>query len=199
MMLDITIRTASNGAKSLDDVMRYLYDEFYKKNRNFGPADFQKAAELMAGRSLQDFFDKYVAGEAEIDYAGIMSGIGLKVEVTQPGKNRAYIGADTAEEGGRLTIRTVTVGTPAYEQGLNSGDQIVAIDGYRATSQFMQTYIADKKPGDTVRLTIFRFDRIRDVNFVLGANLRQEYSFAPVESPTEQQRKLYREYFRSEL
>ncbi len=199
MMLDITIRTASNGAKSLDDVMRYLYDEFYKKNRNFGPADFQKASELMAGRSLQDFFDKYVAGEAEIDYDGIMRGIGLKVEVAQPGKNRAYIGADTAEEGGRLTIRTVTAGTPAYEQGLNTGDQIVAIDGYRATSPFLQTYIADKKPGDMVRLTLFRFDRMRDVNFVLGANLRQEYSFAPVESPTEQQRKLYREYFRSEL
>lgn len=199
MMLDITIRTSSNGAKSLDDVMRYLYDEFYKKNRNFGPADFQKASELMAGKSLQDFFDKYVAGKAEIDYASIVSGIGLKVEVTQPGKTRAYIGADTAEEAGRLMIRTVTAGTPAYEQGLNIGDQIVAIDGYRATSQFMQTYIADKKPGDTVRLTLFRFDRIRDVNFVLGANLRQEYSFAPVDSPTEAQRKLYREYFRSEL
>ena len=199
MMLDITIRTSSNGAKSLDDVMRYLYDEFYKKNRNFGPSDFQKAAELMAGGSLQDFFDKYVAGEAEIDYAGIRAGIGLKVVVTQPGKNRAYIGADTAEENGRLTIRTVTAGTPAYEQGLNSGDQIVAIDGYRATSQFMQSYVADKKPGETVRLTLFRFDRIRDVNFVLGANLRQEYSLAPVDSPTEQQRKLYREYLRSEL
>ena len=96
-------------------------------------------------------------------------------------------------------IRTVTAGTPAYEQGLNTGDQIVAVDGYRASSQFMQTYIAEKKPGDTVRLTLFRFDRMRDINFVLGSNLRKEYSFAPVESPTEAQRKLYREYFRSEL
>ena len=128
-----------------------------------------------------------------------MSAIGIKVDITQPGKNRAYIGADTADEAGRLTIRSVVAGTPAYEQGLNNGDQIVAVDGNRATSQFMQTYIADKKPGDTVRLTLFRFDRIRDVSFVLGANLKQEYSFAPVDSPTEAQRKLYREYFRSEL
>jgi predicted metalloprotease with PDZ domain len=179
--------------------MRHLYNEFYKKGRNYSPEDFQKASEMMAGRSLDDFFAKYVRGEGEIDYAGIMSGIGLKVEVTQPGKNRAYIGADTADENGRLTIRSVTAGTPAYDQGLNNGDQIVAVDGNRASSQFMQTYIADKKVGDTVRLTIFRFDRLRDVNFVLGANLRQEYSFAPVDSPTEAQRKLYREYFKSEL
>jgi predicted metalloprotease with PDZ domain len=199
MMLDITIRTSSNGTKSLDDVLKYLYDEFYKKNKNFTPADFQKASEMAAGKSLQDFFDKYVAGEGEIDYAGILAGIGLKVEVTQPGKNRGYIGADTAEEAGRLMIRTVTAGTPAYDQGLNTGDQIVAVDGYRASSQFMQTYIAEKKVGDTIRLTLFRFDKLREVNFVLGANLRQEYSFAPVDSPTEQQRKLYRDYFKSEL
>jgi hypothetical protein len=63
----------------------------------------------------------------------------------------------------------------------------------------MQTYIAEKKIGDTIRLTLFRFDKLREVNFVLGANLRQEYSFAPVDSPTEQQRKLYRDYFKSEL
>lgn len=199
MMLDITIRTSSNGTKSLDDVLKYLYDEFYKKNKNFTPADFQKASEMAAGKSLQEFFDKYVAGEGEIDYAGILSGIGLKVEVSQPGKNRPYIGADTADEAGRLMIRTVTAGTPAYDQGLNTGDQIVAVDGYRASSQFMQTYIAEKKVGDTIRLTLFRFDKLRDVNFVLGANTRQEYSFAPVDSPTEQQRKLYRDYFRSEL
>ncbi|MEQ1763200.1 MAG: PDZ domain-containing protein, partial [Pyrinomonadaceae bacterium] len=196
MMLDLTIRGASNGTKSLDDVMLHLYNEFYKKGRNYTPEDYQKVSEMMAGRSLNDFFSKYVRGEGEIDYASIMSPFGLKVDVNQPGKSRPYIGADTADEAGRLMIRTVSTGTPAYDQGLNTGDQIVAIDGNRASTQFMQTYIAEKKPGDTVRLTLFRFDRLRDVNFVLGANLRQEYSFAPVESPTEAQRKLYREYFR---
>jgi predicted metalloprotease with PDZ domain len=179
--------------------MRHLYDEFYKKNRNFAPEDFQKVSEMMAGRSLEDFFSKYVRGEAEIDYAGILAPIGIKVEVSEPGRNRAYIGADTAETEGRLTIRTVPAGTPAYEQGLNTGDQIVAIDGYRASSQFLQTYLGEKKPGDTVRLTLFRFDRLRDVNFVLGPNLRQEVSLSPVDSPTEAQRRLYGEYFRSEL
>ena len=199
MMLDITIRTASNGAKSLDNVMGHLYDEFYKKNRNFTPEDYQKVSEMMAGRSLEDFFSKYVRGEAEIDYAAIMAPIGIKVEIAQPNKNRAYIGADTAEENGRLNIRTVPAGTPAYDQGLNTGDQIVAIDGNRASTQFLQTYLGEKKPGDKVRLTLFRFDRIRDVDFTLGGNMRTEVSFAPVASPTEDQKRLYRDYLKSEL
>ena len=89
MMLDIVIRTASGGAKSLDDVMRHLYNEFYKKNRNYTPEDFQKAAELAAGKSLDDFFSKYVRGEAEIDFAGILRGIGLQLAIGRIGKDES--------------------------------------------------------------------------------------------------------------
>src|SRR6185369_9087170 len=62
LLLDLEIRKRSNGTKSLDDVMRYLLTEFYKKDRNYGSADFQKACELMAGSSLDEFFAKYVRG-----------------------------------------------------------------------------------------------------------------------------------------
>lgn len=123
----------------------------------------------------------------------------MKLEGSQSNRGRAYIGADTVEENGRLTIRSVPAGTPAYEQGLNTGDQIVAIDGYRAGSQFLQTYIGEKKPNDTVRLTIFRFDKLRDITFTLGVSGRIDYSFSPVDSPTESQKVLYRGYFNSEL
>jgi predicted metalloprotease with PDZ domain len=199
MMLDITIRTASGGARSLDTVMRYLYDEFYKKNRNFTPADFQKASEIAAGKSLEDFFSKYVRGEAEIDFKGILSGVGLELEVDDAAANRAYIGADLAEDNTGLKITRVPADTPAYEQGLNTGDQIVAIDGYRASNSFLQSYLGEKKPGDSVKLTVFRFDKLRDIAFKLGTNQRRGLSIKPVDKPTELQRKLYREYMRAEL
>jgi predicted metalloprotease with PDZ domain len=199
MMLDIVIRTESRGTKSLDDVMRYLYDEFYKKNKNYTPEDFQKAAELAAGKGLEDFFAKYVRGEAEIDFSGILGGIGLQLASDESGKGKAYIGADLTEENNRLNIRSIPADTPAYEQGLNTGDQILAIDGYRASTAFLTSYIGEKKPGDVVKLTLFRFDKLRDVSFKLGSNTRKELSIKPVESPTDAQRKLYREYLKAEL
>jgi predicted metalloprotease with PDZ domain len=195
MMLDIVIRTASRGERSMDDVMRHLYNEFYKKGRNYTPADFKRAAETMAGTSLDDFFAKYVSGEAEIDYAGIVRGIGLHVDVRQPNRDKAYIGADIVEEGGRVNVRAVPANTPAYAQGLNSGDQIVAVDGHRiADHSFLQTYIGERKPGDTVRLSIFRFDKLRDITFTLGNNLRAEYAFVPLNDPTPLQQELFRSY-----
>jgi predicted metalloprotease with PDZ domain len=199
MMLDIEIRRLSGGRASLDTVMRDLWDEFGKKNRNFSPADFQRSAEKAAGASLKDFFDKYVRGTAEIDYDPILSAVGLRVAASQPDKDKAYIGADLAEAGDRLTIRTVRAGTPAYEQGLNTGDQIVAVDGYRTGLSFLNSYLGEKKPGDTVKLSLFRFDKLRTIDFVLGSNTRQEFSISPVAAPTEAQKKLYREYLNAEL
>jgi predicted metalloprotease with PDZ domain len=199
MMLDVTIRTASNGTKSLDDVMRHLYDEFAKKGRNFTPEDYQKISEMMAGKSLDDFFSKYVRGTEEIDYNAILQGVGVQLKAEANNAGKSYIGANFAEEDGRLTIRSIPADTPAYEQGLNTGDQIVAVDGNRASQAFLTAYIGEKKAGDKVRLTIFRFDRLRDIEFTLGSSTRKSYAIAPVESPSEAQKTLYQNYLQAEL
>ena len=199
MMLDITIRTASNGTKSLDDVMRYLYDEHSKKGRNYTPEDYQKISEMMAGKSLDDFFSKYVRGTEEIDFDGILHGIGLQLKAEANNANKSYIGANLAEEDGKLMVRSIPADTPAYEQGLNTGDQIVAVDGNRASQTFLTNYIGEKKPGDKVKMTIFRFDRLRDIEFTLGGNIRKSYSIVPVESPSEAQKTLYQNYLQAEL
>jgi predicted metalloprotease with PDZ domain len=79
-LLDLQIRQRTQNTKSLDDVMRYLYHEFYEKNRNYTPADFQKACEVIAGASLEDFFAQYVRGVKELPYNEILSAAGLRLE-----------------------------------------------------------------------------------------------------------------------
>ena len=198
-LLDLEIRRSSGGAKSLDDVMRYLYDEYSKKGRNYTPEDYQKISEMMAGKSLEDFFSKYVRGTEEIDFDGILQGIGLQLKAEANNANKSYIGANLAEEDGKLMVRSIPADTPAYEQGLNTGDQIVAVDGNRASQTFLTNYIGEKKPGDKVKMTIFRFDRLRDIEFTLGGNIRKSYSIVPVESPSEAQKTLYQNYLQAEL
>ncbi|MFN2516689.1 MAG: M61 family metallopeptidase, partial [Pyrinomonadaceae bacterium] len=109
LLLDLEIRRQSKGAKSLDDVMRYLYTEFYKKGRNFTPEDFQKVCEAMVGTSLDQFFEKYVRGREELDYNSALNAAGLRLETTAPsGATKAiekpYLGADLAQEGDRLMV-----------------------------------------------------------------------------------------------
>lgn len=198
-LLDIEIRTASGGAKSLDDVMRFLYDEFSKKNKNFTSVDYQKIAEIMAGKSLEDFFAKYVRGTAEIDYNATLNGIGLQLESGEDGLQKAFLGGTLTETDGKLTVRAVPADTPAYQFGLNVNDQIVAIDGSRASQTFLQSHLTGKKPGDKLKLTIFRFDELREIEVTLGGRAKSDYKIVAVENPTDVQKRLYREYLKAEL
>ena len=193
LLLDLEIRKRSGGAKSLDDVMRYLYAEFYKKNRNYGPADFQKATELMAGGSLEEFFSKYVRGVQELDYNAALDAAGLKLETRAAGLD---FGADVVEEEGRLIVRRVYAGSPAYDQGLNAGDQIVALDNMRASRDFFNARMAEKKPGDLVNLTIFRFDDLSSLLIRLSDKREMSYRIVPVAAPTALQKQIYANWLR---
>jgi predicted metalloprotease with PDZ domain len=196
LLLDLEIRKRSGGAKSLDDVMRYLYAEFYKKNRNYGPADFQKAAELMAGSSLEEFFSKYVRGKEELDYNAALEAAGLRLETSAAADAKVYFGADVAQEDDRLIVRRVYAGSPAYEHGLNAGDEIVALDNMRATRDFFNARMAEKKPGDLVNLTIFRFDNLSLLPIKLSDKREMSYRIVPVASPRAVQKQIRADWLR---
>jgi predicted metalloprotease with PDZ domain len=193
LLLDLEIRKLSKGTKSLDDVMRYLYVEFFKKNRNYGPVDFQKACELMAGSSLDEFFKKYVHGTAELDYNGALEAAGLRLD-TSADAGTVYFGADVMQDNDRLIVRRVYAGSPAYEQGLNAGDQIVAMDNMRVTREFFNARMAEKKPGDLVSLTIFRFDDLSTLFIKLSDRRAGTYRIVPLPNATEAQKRIYRSW-----
>jgi predicted metalloprotease with PDZ domain len=74
---------------------------------------------------------------------------------------------------------------------LNAGDQIVALDGMRVTQEGLNARLADKRPGDTVTLTVFRADDLRTFVIKLGGRSDAPYRVVPVAQPSaEQQRTL---------
>ena len=198
LLLDLEIR--KRGSKSLDDVMRYLYQEFYRPGRNYTPEDFQKACELMAGGSLDPFFARYVRGREELDYNGALAAAGLRLDTvgsTNPG--RAYLGADLAQEQDRLMVKRVYAGSPAYEQGLNTGDQILALNNMRATREFFDARLAEKRPGDLITLTIFRFDDLSSLPIKLGHTPRGSSRVVVVDKPTAEQQRVYQSWLHASL
>lgn len=197
LLLDLEIRKRSNGAKSLDDVMRALYTDFFKKNRNYTPEDFQKLCETAAGGSLEEFFAKYVRGKDELNYDAALEVVGMRLETAamnatgQP-VERAYFGADLRQEEDRLMVTRVLAGSPAYDQGLNTGDQIIALDNARVTRDFFNARLAEKKPGDIMNLTIFRFDELSTLLIKLGGRREGTYRIVPLGTQTEAQKQALR-------
>ncbi len=80
MMLDFAIRHYTNNKHSLDDVMRTLYNEYYKKqHRGFTEVEFRKACEQIAGNNLDEIFD-YVYTTKELNYTKYFNFGGLSIK-----------------------------------------------------------------------------------------------------------------------
>ena len=199
-LLDVEIRARSGGKHSMDDVFRELNKEFAKKNRNFTPPDFKRLCEKYAGSSMNDFFAKYVEGREEIDYNETLGKIGLQLVTHNANLPEvAFFGADVTQQGERLNVARVIAGSPAQNGGLNFNDQIVAFDGLRASQTAWQAFINEKKPGEKVRLTVFRFDEIKELEITLGGRHRPEFRIIKDPAAKESHEKLYKDYVNAEL
>lgn len=93
LLLDLAIRQSTQNKKSLDDVMRHLYQHYYQKlQRGFTDAEFEQACETIAGAPLTEVFE-YVYTTKVPDYNKYLNYAGLRLDVTPEdnGKNKFTI------------------------------------------------------------------------------------------------------------
>jgi len=76
-LLDARIRRLTDGARSLDDVMRPAYER-YSGERGFRPEEFQAIASEVAGADLSAFFRTMLTTTEELDYTESLDWFGLQ-------------------------------------------------------------------------------------------------------------------------
>jgi predicted metalloprotease with PDZ domain len=171
-LLDGKIRKATHGTKSLDDVMRTAYAR-YSGARGYTPEQFRQVAEEASGLDLQQFWDTAVEGTGELDYSEALDAFGLRFKpVPAPPQDKpakAWLGATTRTDGGRLVISQVRRGTPGYEAGLNVDDEILALDDYRVRADRLENRLEQYRPGDRVTVLVARREQLIKLDVKLGA------------------------------
>jgi predicted metalloprotease with PDZ domain len=170
-LLDAKIRRATKDSKSLDDVMRLAYRR-YSGEHGFTPEQFKSIAEEVAGVSLTEFFHQTVETPGEVDYSDALDWFGLRFKQPEPAKDaapqKAWIGAETRVENGRLLVSRIPRGTPAFDAGLDVDDEIVAIGDYRVRADQLTARLENYRPGDQVSLLVARRDKVLRLNLTLG-------------------------------
>ncbi|MDE3196169.1 MAG: M61 family metallopeptidase, partial [Acidobacteriota bacterium] len=165
-LLDTRIRAASGGSRSLDDLMRQAYAR-YSGGRGFTGAEMRGLASEVAGESLEGFFGRTLESTEELDYAEALQWFGLRFRPTER-TGQATMGAETKIEGGRLVVARIPRGTLAYDSGLNVGDEIVAIEGFRVRPEGLAERMGNYQPGDRVVVLIARREKLREIEVSLG-------------------------------
>jgi predicted metalloprotease with PDZ domain len=134
MMLDIMIRKFTSGNKSLDDVMRMLYNDFAKKNIGYTETDIITVSEKVSGRFFKDFFNEYVNKPVSYDslLEELLAFAGLKIQKTQSDKSYEWKYGFRIEIINNISkVSSVVPGSPAAFSGLSKDDEIIAVNNYK--------------------------------------------------------------------
>ena len=175
LALDLTIRSETKGKKSLDDVMRALWQrygrDFYapKGGRGVTEIELEALIDEVSGLKLKSRLDRWVRGTADLPLAELLAPYG--VEFSEPAKSaKPGLGVRTAREGNDCKLATVYEGQAAHRAGLSGGDLLVAIDGLRVTAANLDKLLERYRIGDSVRLHAFRRDELMSVSAKLMAD-----------------------------
>ncbi len=172
LALDLTIRRASNGKKSLDDVMRSLWRntgrDFYKlaltgQQQGVTEAEVEALIEQMSGIKMKSFFERYVRGTHDVPLDKLYTDFGVVLEDKRK-LHKPGLGVRFSRDGNDCKLASVYSGHAAHQAGLSAGDIVIAVDGLRVTAADAANDLAKLlgryQPGASVVLHVFRRDEL---------------------------------------
>lgn len=181
MLLDLKIRYESKNQKSLDDVMRTLYQLYYKeKKRGFTDKEFRELCESIAGSSLSEIFDIYIPTVHNLDYAKYLGYAGLSIDMNLVEEPGAFLGVIARENGDNLLITRVEWNSPGYIAGISPQDILKEIDGKKATTKLLSELLNSKKLGDKILLTVTHREITNTIEVVLGRKTVRSFDIKPL-------------------
>jgi predicted metalloprotease with PDZ domain len=184
-VLNLWIIQQTAGKKSLDDVFKYLYFNYYKKlQRGFTDAELEDAFTKTAGSSAKSLFQNHIYGLVSPSYAGLFNAVGYQWKISNPGKVTPFLGLTVVNN----RITQLFKGGPAYQLGLNVGDEILKVNN--ANFEGVEKLVADKKPNDTVLFTIKRDGMERSFLLTIVQSPIQNYVLNAEGTLSEEQKKL---------
>jgi predicted metalloprotease with PDZ domain len=193
-LMDLEIRHRSGNAKSFDDLLRTLLSRFPAGSGGYALEDVESIAGGLSGSSMSDFFLEYVTGTSPVDWNRFFGYAGFRTD-TVGAQSRVWWGMTTSDDGGRTSVRNVVRGSCAYAAGLEVGDEIIALDGYRVNEASLSARMVEYAPGDSVRLTICREGRLRDLEVPLTILQKPAVRVVEIEDPTDLQKEIRRGWF----
>jgi predicted metalloprotease with PDZ domain len=197
-MLDFIVRDATNGQRSLDDVVRATLERFSGEHGYTG-RDLERTVADVCGCAVGDFFDRYVRAATPIDFDRYLHLVGLRTSISwspalgrdgQPEPDLRVYG--WVPPGARSV--SLLISNPASSwgrAGLHTGDRIAAVNGAPlADMAGFRTLFGRLRIGDTVRIEVMRAGGPFRATVVVTGYDRPTVQLKELPQATERQRTL---------
>jgi len=185
LAFDLTIRAQTQNRKSLDDVMRLLWqrygrDFYHGKGRGIAEDEVQALFAEATGADLRKLFAQAVHGTRDLPLAELLEPFGVTLEADASGTTPS-LGA-RVRGGADCALTHVHDGSAAQKAGLSAGDVLVALDGVRVTGGNLDALLSRYRAGDRVELHVFHRDVLRAVQLKLDPAEVTRYRLSAAEA-----------------
>ena len=198
-MLDIIIQDATNGAKSMDDVMRKMLKNF-SGDKGFKSKDIEETVHSICRCNVEQFFADNVFGNKQIDFNKYLKMAGLQMTMTskdalsidgKPAPDlRIYPWQKPNEDFTRIGITSPQ--SCWGKAGLHTGDIVRSVNGItiKTRNDFRQA-IRGTAVGDTIAMEMQRSSGIEKINVVISSYQQPDVHIQHLSNATQKQEKIF--------
>jgi predicted metalloprotease with PDZ domain len=189
-LLDLSIRRDTDSRASLDDVMRLLYQQSYKKGRGYTTDDLIRVVNQVTGRDYRGFFRRHVWGTEVPPYDEILGYAGYRLEKVVNERPSLGLGLEQKPEG--VTLSGVTPGSSAAAAGLERGDILLKLgdlDIAKSGLAGVRELVTSRK-GQKIPVEVRRGAEVKQTEMTISVLRDVDYRVIEVSNPTPEQLRL---------
>jgi predicted metalloprotease with PDZ domain len=169
--LDLAIRMRTRGRRSLDDVMRALWQQFGRgfydgEGRGLAEDGFARVVLEATGVDVAALLRQWAYGTVDPPLETLLKPFGVTLSaapLAAPAKAPMSLGIATKADGGLCRISSVIEGRAAHRAGLAAGDHLLAIDGLRIGADGPCAQLERYATETEVELHLFRRDELMTI------------------------------------
>jgi len=169
-LLDAAIRSTTHGAKSLDDVMRYMYAKYRFPNPGYPEDGIMDAVNAVAGTDLSLLYKKLIRSTDEMPY-DVASKIGFNVVAPN-------------------TLFHTALGWPVPFEHVSTN--YLSANGIEAGDEFIG--MSPTNSDSTARMVVSRNGELKELFVQINSLRLPSYEVVVNPSPDEEQAKLLKQY-----
>lgn len=204
LCLDIEMRSRTQGRRSLDDVMKALWEMCKNDKPGFEEGEIRKQLVRFGGPALGDCYDNWVMKAGELPIEEQLGKMGLMLDSSpetyvDPGFTVGGFGGGgggrnnqgqnaSPPQGARIS------GIRDLSSPLSNGDLLIEVNGasvvgasFQETNAKARAAVQGLKAGEAAKLKVVRDDKTLDVEVTPRSAQRPSFRIRDTEAPTKEQ------------
>ncbi len=165
-VLDVEIRKQTNGEKTLDDIVKHVWDGY----QSCGLEDntIQTIINQITNTDFSEFFKDYLYGVKELPLQACFEYMGIDCQFVEYLADLSDFGLSVSTQGEFSQITQVFADSSAQLAGLYVGDKIVSVNFQHLKDKALIAQLNQYAPGEVIKVGVLRDELLMEIPVMIG-------------------------------